>query len=166
VHIEHDLICAPDSALRVAAGTTITLEPNVSFLIKGRAEFLGTEAQPITIQRSNPGLPWGVIAVQGPGASGSKFEHVKFLGGGGELLEEVEYTGSICVHDAFNVTFDHCEIANNSRCDDGLHVDRGGRHGHQTVGSTTATRIRSTSTCRPPSSRTTGSSARATTVST
>jgi parallel beta-helix repeat protein len=123
--LTHDLVVEEGDSLVVQMGSTLTLDPNVSILIKGHAEFQGTEEQPITIQRSNPDLPWGVIAIQGDGASGSKFEHVKFLGGGGGLLEDVEYTGSICVHRAFGVVFDHCEIANNSRCDDGLHVDRG-----------------------------------------
>jgi parallel beta-helix repeat protein len=103
----------------------LKLAADVSLLIRCRAHFVGTAEHPITIQRADPDKPWGVIALQGPGASGSRFEHVKFLGGGGALLDEVEYTGMVCVHNASKVVFDHCEFAGNSRCDDSLHVDRG-----------------------------------------
>jgi parallel beta-helix repeat protein len=125
VHLVGNMTVGDRESLTVEPGTALVLDPDVSIFVKGNAVFRGTEKDPITIQRSNPDLPWGVIALQGDGASGSRFEHVKFLGGGGGLLEDIEYTGSICVHNATGVVFDHCEIANNSRCDDGLHVDRG-----------------------------------------
>jgi parallel beta-helix repeat protein len=39
------------------------------------------------------------------------------------LLDEVEYTGMVCVHWASGVRFEHCEFSANQRCDDALHAD-------------------------------------------
>lgn len=125
VTLDRDLILEEGRSLRVEAGTTLRLAPNVSIEVRGRAEFRGSEHKPITIERANPELPWGVIAVQGAGGNGSEFEHVKFLGGGGRQVARVEYKGAVAVHNAFGVVFDHCEFAYNSRCDDLINVVKG-----------------------------------------
>jgi len=125
VRLSEDLLVPAGQRLVIWAGTTLTLEPDVSIECRGELEALGTAELPITIERANPDLPWGVFALQGPGANGSRLEHVKFLGGGARQVGRVEYKGAVCVHYATGVVFDHCEFAHNQRCDDLINVVKG-----------------------------------------
>ncbi|MCY3000585.1 MAG: CotH kinase family protein [Planctomycetota bacterium] len=125
VHLTEDLLIANYGDLRIAPGTTLKLDPDVSIECRGKLEALGTAENPITIDRANPDLPWGVFALQGPGADGSVLKHVKFLGGGARQVGRVEYKGSVCVHYSKGVVFDACEFAHNQRCDDLINVVKG-----------------------------------------
>lgn len=125
VDLRADLVLGPRQFLSIAPGTQITLAPDVSILVKGRVLALGTAEQPITITSSDPLLPWGVFALQGEGANGSRFEHVRFERGGAAQLERVEYKGMISVHNARDVVFDHCEFSRNQRCDDLINIVKG-----------------------------------------
>lgn len=125
LHLTKDLLIDEFGTLTIAPGTTLKLDPDVSIECRGKLEALGTAENPITIERANPDLPWGVFALQGPGADGSRLEHVKFLGGGGGQVGRVEYKGSVCVHYAKGVVLDHCEFAHNQRCDDLINVVKG-----------------------------------------
>lgn len=122
VRLDRDLVTTETQRLVIEVGTRITLAPDVSILAKGRVLALGTAEQPITITASDPNLPWGVFALQGEGANGSRFEHVKFERGGGAQLERVEYKGMVCVHNARDVLFDRCEFSRNQRCDDAVNI--------------------------------------------
>ena len=123
VRLATTLAITRNTTLRIEPGTRIVLEPNVSIHCKGRIEALGSEAEPITIESADPRRPWGSLALWGEGANESRFEHVRFSGGGGALLDDVEYTGMVCVHWARAVRFEHCEFSGNQRCDDALHAD-------------------------------------------
>ncbi len=123
--LKTDLVMPPGTTLRIQAGAALRLDPDVSILAKGRVLALGTAEQPITITSSDPLLPWGVLALQGEGANGSRFEHVKFERGGAAQLERVEYKGMISVHNARDVVFDHCEFSRNQRCDDLVNIVKG-----------------------------------------
>jgi hypothetical protein len=125
VAVDSDLLVAEGGSLTIEPGTTLTLSPNVSIESRGPVIARGTEERPITIRRADPALPWGVFALQGPGANGSRFAHVRFLGGGGRQVGRVEYKGSVCVHYAKEVEFSECEFADNSRCDDLINVVKG-----------------------------------------
>jgi hypothetical protein len=122
VRLDEDLVVAEPSSLSIAPGTTIELGPGVSLLARGRVEALGTADEPISIRRADEGRPWGVVALQGAGAGGSRFTHVRFQGGGGARLGAVRYSGMVCVHGAEGVAFEGCEFASNQGCDDALHV--------------------------------------------
>jgi hypothetical protein len=105
----------------IAPGAEIVLEDEASLVFKGRVLAIGTAENPITIRGADERRPWGTIALQGPGASGSRFEHVKFIGGGARV-GSVVYSGMVCIHDAQSVTFENCEFSGNVRCDDALHA--------------------------------------------
>lgn len=128
--LDGEVAVAAGEMLQVGAGETLTIEPgsrlnlgpDASILAKGRVLAIGTAEQPITITASDPLLPWGVFALQGEGANGSRFEHVKFERGGAAQLERVEYKGMVCVHNARDVVFDHCEFSRNQRCDDLINI--------------------------------------------
>jgi len=122
VRLERDVTIERGSTLYIYAGARILLAPDVSILVKGNVRALGGGGAPITITSSDPNLPWGVFALQGEGANGSRFEHVKFERGGAAQLERVEYKGMVCVHNARDVVFDHCEFSRNQRCDDLLNI--------------------------------------------
>ena len=125
VRLAQDLLVRPGQRLVLSPGTTLTLEPDVSIECRGQLLALGTAELPITIERANPELPWGVFALQGPGANGSRLEHVRFVGGGAGQVGRVEYKGAVCVHYATGVVFDQCEFAHNQRCDDLINVVKG-----------------------------------------
>lgn len=122
VHMREDLAIDERGSLTIQPGTTLTLDPDVSIECRGKLTALGTAERPITIQRTDPNLPWGVIALQGKQAAGSRFEHVRFLGGGARQVGRVEYKGAVSVHYATGVVFDHCEFAFNQRCDDLINI--------------------------------------------
>ncbi len=125
LHFGADVVLGPRQFLSIEPGTRLTLDPDVSILAKGRVLAIGTAEQPITITSSDPLLPWGVFALQGEGANGSRFEHVRFERGGAAQLERVEYKGMVCVHNARDVQFDHCEFSHNQRCDDLVNIVKG-----------------------------------------
>jgi hypothetical protein len=121
-HLAEDLVVEEGGTLFIEAGTTLTLDPGVSVLVRGQLVARGKQEQPIRVRPAVQGAPWGVFALQGRGADGSRLEYVHFEGGGGARLGAVEYKGSVCVHDASDVEFVDCTLARNQRCDDLLNV--------------------------------------------
>lgn len=124
VHLTKDLVLSSQTSLAILPGTHLRLDPDVSILSHGRVLALGTAERPITIEAADPGRPWGAFALQGAGASGSRFSHVSFRGGGCALLEGVEYKGMVDVHNSSDVVFSDCSFADNLRCDDAINVVR------------------------------------------
>lgn len=120
--LRETLLIGADDQLELRPGARLILGPDASILAKGRVLAIGTAEEPITITSSDPNLPWGVFALQGEGANGSRFEHVKFERGGAAQLERVEYKGMVSVHNARDVVFDHCEFSRNQRCDDLINI--------------------------------------------
>lgn len=123
VQLDDTLVVRRGEALTIEPGTRLVLGPNVSVLAYGRVTAKGTADAPITFVNAEPQKPWGSLALQGAGTNGSEFEHVRFEGGGGALLDRVEYTGMVCVHNAYDVWFRDCTFESNMRCDDMMHAD-------------------------------------------
>ncbi|HVS12101.1 MAG TPA: right-handed parallel beta-helix repeat-containing protein [Planctomycetota bacterium] len=121
VHLASDLRVARGETLVIEPGARIALDPDVSILVLGRLSARGTAERPIVIANAVEGLPFGTLALQG--AHESVLEHVHVRGGGGALLERVEYTGQVCVHASRDVRIERCVFGPNLRCDDSLHVD-------------------------------------------
>jgi hypothetical protein len=121
VRLTEDLIVAEGARLTIEAGTDLALDPGVSILVRGQLAALGTAERPIRV-RAATDSPWGVFALQGAGANGSRLAFVGFERGGGALLEGVEYKGSVCVYGAEDVQLTDCTLADNERCDDLLNV--------------------------------------------
>jgi len=113
---------APGDTLRIAAGTTIRLGPDVSLVSRAPIVADGTAERPIRVLRLDPARPWGTLALQGRGASGSRFRFLQVEGGGGALVDGIEYIGAVNVHLARDVTFEDSRFADNVRSDDLLHV--------------------------------------------
>ena len=122
IRLTEDVLVPAGQRLVIEAGATLTLEPDISIECRGQVLALGTAELPITVHSADAKLPWGVFALQGAGANGSRLEHMKFLGGGARQVGRVEYKGAVCVHYATGVVFDRCEFAHNQRCDDLINV--------------------------------------------
>ncbi len=122
VRLSENLEIPPGDTLLIAPGTTIRMDPDVSLLVRGRMVARGTARDSITFEQAVPGRPWGTVALQGHGADSSHVEYARFLGGGGIILHEVEYTGSVSLHYVSHVLFDHVEVARNVRSDDAFHA--------------------------------------------
>ena len=121
-HLHETLIIQKGDTLIIDPGTTIRMDPDVSIWSHGRVVSRGTADRPITFLPSADKKPWGSFALQGEGASGSEFDHVRFSGGGGAFLGRVEYKGMVTVHWAKQVTFRNCELSENVRSDDALNA--------------------------------------------
>ncbi|MDH3444200.1 MAG: right-handed parallel beta-helix repeat-containing protein [Deltaproteobacteria bacterium] len=122
IRLRETLVISKGDTLVIDAGTTILMDRDVSILTHGRVVVRGTKKNPITFRPTVLGQPWGTFALQGEGASGSDFEHVRFLGGGGAVLGRIEYKGMISVHWAQLVSFRNCEFSDNVRSDDALNA--------------------------------------------
>ena len=122
IHLRQTLVIPPTDTLIIDPGTTVRLDADVSILSYGKVNARGTQERPITILPAQEGKPWGSFALQGDGASGSEFEHVRFRGGGGAFLGRVEYKGMVSIHRANRVLFRRCELADNVRSDDAMNA--------------------------------------------
>ncbi len=122
IRLTETLRLPPGDTLRIEPGTTIRLGPEVSLVSRAPILANGTADRPIRVLRLDPARPWGTIALQGRGASGSRFRFLQVEGGGGALVDGVEYIGAINVHAARNVGFEDSRFADNVRSDDLLHV--------------------------------------------
>jgi len=117
-----DLRLGPADTLLIAAGTQLRLGPDVSLLARGPVRAEGTAAAPIRVTRADPGHPWGAFALVGHGSDASRFRHVVFEGGGGALLDGIEFIGMVNVHRAREVLFEDVVFRDNVRSDDTFHA--------------------------------------------
>ncbi len=122
VRLAETLRIPAGDTVRIEPGTTFRLEPEVSLVIEGLVLADGTAEQPIRFLPARPGRPWGALALLGPGADGSRFRHVEFAGGGGALVDRIEYIGMVNVHRATGVRFEHATFRDNLRSDDTFHA--------------------------------------------
>lgn len=122
IHLRSTAHLAPGDTLVIAPGTTVRLDPDVSVVVRGPVFAEGTAARPILFSPADDDLPWGAFALQGPEASGSRLEHVRFVAGGGALVDRVEYIGMVNVHGASNVVLSDMIFEHNVRSDDTFHA--------------------------------------------
>jgi Right handed beta helix region/CotH kinase protein len=111
------LVIPKGDTLVIDPGTTVRLERDVSIVSYGKVVARGTSGRPIIFRAAVEGQPWGTFALQGEGANGSEFEHVRFKGGGGAFLGRIEYKGMVSVHRAKQVSLKNCELSDNVRSD-------------------------------------------------
>jgi hypothetical protein len=115
VELRSDLIVGERDSLHVAPGTRLLLGPGVSLLLRSRVEW-----DDVTIERLDPGRPWGVVALQGPGCSDSELRGCHFSGGSEDTLAHVYYSGMVSVHAADRVRVIDSTLADNVLGDDTL----------------------------------------------
>ena len=107
----------------IAPGTTIELAPGVSLSFSGRVVALGTGDQPIRfVPARKDQKPWGVVALQGMGTTGSRFSYCTFAGGSGWKEDLFEYSGMFSIHDAEDIEVRHCRFQDSKIVDDMVHT--------------------------------------------
>ncbi len=110
--------------------TTVIIEPDTVFIIDsnrsiyfyGKVEAIGTKEKPIRFIAKDPKKPWGLIAVQGKAATGSKFEYVEFENGSIDTRNLIHYTSPFNIHDMDWFEVRHCKIGRNFVGDDAMHI--------------------------------------------
>lgn len=101
-------------------GTTLRLQSGASLVFRGRVDFNGTAAHPITVSGANDG--WGGIALQGAGTRGSSFRHVSVSGGSTVTLPDHHYPAMVNLHDTGDIVVEHCRFGENKGEGDMVHA--------------------------------------------
>jgi hypothetical protein len=118
--IDRDFVVPEHVTLRIAAGTRLRIAPGASLYIFGRILAEGTSQAPVVFESSEPGNPWGALALQGGSADGSRLRHTEFRGGSLARHARVRYPGMVNVHHASDVRFENCLFEENLIGDDAL----------------------------------------------
>lgn len=117
VELERDLV--------IEAGTEIRMHPGASLVTRGRVRAEGSRDRPILFLPASgePGAaPWGTVALQGPGTSGSRFLHCEFSAGSGLKDELREYSAMFSVHDSSDVRIEASTFSDSLLVDDMVHA--------------------------------------------
>ena len=108
--------------LLIEPGTVIRCKPGATISVNGRLTAIGTAKQPIRfVPAAENQDPWGVFALRGEGARGSRLSHCHFRGGSGWRAPLFEYTAMVSIHDVDDVAFKACEFESNHLVDDMVH---------------------------------------------
>ncbi len=116
--IDEDWIVPEHATVMIRPGTTVEIAEGATIRSFGRIVAQGTAEQPIAFTHQQDGTVWGVLALQGSGASGSRFEHVHFEHGSLARFGATRYPGMVTVHRADDVLFQDCVFSNNLVGDD------------------------------------------------
>jgi len=108
--------------LTVRAGTRLRLGPGVSILSKAPVTIDGTAAQPVIIERADPAGAWGILAIQGPAAKGSRISSAHISGGSLAHLGNVSYSGMVSVHHTADFELRRSTLSGNVGSDEALHI--------------------------------------------
>jgi parallel beta-helix repeat protein len=116
--IEEDLILDRQTRLVIEPGTVIEFAPEASVLTYGPVVAVGTAENPIQFRSAQPEQGWGVFALQGSGADGSRFRYCRFSGGRDDKLDNVFYSGMLSAYHS-NIQVENCHITD-AQGDDGI----------------------------------------------
>ena len=119
--LESDLVVPRGATLRLRPGTTLLFDPGHSIVSYGRLSFEGRADAPITLKNGGIGC-WGVVALSGDGANGSRFSHVRFVHASQGFAGATDLNGALTVIDA-NATVEDCRFEDLIG-EDALHVER------------------------------------------
>jgi hypothetical protein len=111
-----------DQPVVVDAGTRFRMTEGASLVLRGRTEMNGTAGAPIQFEPLESGKNWGVLAIQGPEASGSVLRHVELRGGSGARAGLTRLIAMLSVHDTSNVLLDNLFLTENAVEDDMIHI--------------------------------------------
>ncbi|MCA8942537.1 MAG: CotH kinase family protein [Planctomycetes bacterium] len=117
--VDRDLFVRPQDELVIEPGTTIELGPGVSLVSEVRVNWTN-----VSFVRADPREPWGVVALQGPSAGGSRIEGCRFEGGSHDVPHFIYYSGMFSVHEADGVELRDCSFGPNLLGDDTVRFAR------------------------------------------
>lgn len=107
--------------VRIAPGTHLLLGPGVSLIFFGPVFAEGTLTKPIVLERKDPKQPFGGVALQGPGTSGSRWTNVQMRGGTRPKYSTIEFPAMLNIHATSDITLDGCRLAGAQGSEDVLH---------------------------------------------
>lgn len=111
------------SEVRIEPGTTVRLASGASLIFRNRVHAIGTKERPIRfIAKTENQTPWGMVALNGQNANGSRFKHIEFEGGSGLKGDLFEYTAMFSVHDVKGVVVENCFFRDSKITDDMVHA--------------------------------------------
>ncbi|MBN1478169.1 CotH kinase family protein, partial [Candidatus Sumerlaeota bacterium] len=107
VHITASTELPAETIMVVQPGAVIAFDLFSSLILYGRADFLGTAEEPITLLPFYPHTPWAGVGVA-PNNPGSEFSHVEVLMGGADVIPQFGLAGTI------SVLGSHADISNSA----------------------------------------------------
>jgi len=122
ITVLNDMVYAENIELTIIPGTTIRLTEGASIISYGKVLAQGTPEKPIAFEAANPEKPWGVFALQGSGADGSKFAWCSWQDGSIDSRNLINYSGMISMYDVDNLSIRNCRIGRNHIGDDALNL--------------------------------------------
>lgn len=111
-----------DQPVRVEAGTIFEMGESASIVFRGRTSMDGTKDRPIRFEPAAGSRHWGVVALQGAGATKSVLRHVEMKGGTGASVGLTRFIAMLSVHDTSDILLDGLVLSENSVEDDMVHV--------------------------------------------
>lgn len=107
--------------VQVRAGTRLAMGVKASLIFLGKAQFLGTQEEPIIIERQGTEF-WGGIALLGRATRGSRLEHVQASGGSSAGYRLASLPAMVNIHDTSDIALAHCRFRQNTGPGDVVHV--------------------------------------------
>ncbi|NOR54969.1 MAG: hypothetical protein GQ531_02055 [Sulfurovum sp.] len=122
IHVNKTIVFNKNTTVIIKPNTTFIMDENTSIYFYGKVSAIGTKEKPIKFIAKDPNKPWGLVAVQGKAASGSKFEYCEFKNGSIDTRNLIHYTSPFNIHDVDWFEVRHCKIARNHVGDDAMHI--------------------------------------------
>ncbi|WP_031485108.1 CotH kinase family protein [Maridesulfovibrio frigidus] len=122
VVVDENIEFGKNTTVIIEPGTTFMLAENASLFFYGKVLASGMATQPIRFIAKEEGKPWGIIAVQGEGASGSLFKYCEISGGSIAAKNLIHYTAPFNLHDMSKFEVSNCIIGENFVGDDAMHI--------------------------------------------
>jgi len=120
--IEVDEARVIEHPVKILPGTIIKMHPGASLVFRNKVLAEGTRKSPVRIRAAKTGQVWGTVAFHGSQTEGTVINHLEIENGSGAVVGNVRYIGSLSVHEAKNIEFNHLHIRKNHKFDDMMHV--------------------------------------------
>ena len=103
--------------LHIESGTDLQLGAGVVLLVRGGLDISGSEDQPVTIRPSEPGQPFGSVAVVGDGSQRTDVTYLELSGGSDAWVDGAQFAGALSIHYQDTVSVSHTTIRDNQGAD-------------------------------------------------
>lgn len=120
--LNDNLFIPSNSSLTINPGTNIFMGKNTSIISRGPVIAEGSEQSPILIKRLEDDKPWGVFAIVGEHASGSKLVHLSASGGSTAFHQNIQFSGMFSIHHLSSIAMRTVTFSENTAGDDTLHI--------------------------------------------
>lgn len=120
VEVDQGRTYPSEQAVEIMPGTTIRLAQGASLVFMGKVVARGTATLPIQFEAKNG--TWGGLALQGEGANGSVFEHVRVSGGTRPYSTTPIWPGVVNISDTSDIRLEHCTISADTQASVGINI--------------------------------------------